>query len=84
MINVILKENLKGLIQICVADHSYFESFDKTFLVSLFQLLLFHCSMSQFTVYSQVSNTGKVLMVRGVGIFHYQGVTQKFWIDGIL
>ena len=42
------------------ADYSYFEIFDKTFLVSLFQLLLFHCPRktffkSEFTVYLQVT-----------------------------
>ena len=46
------------------ADYmNYFEIFDKTFLVSLFQLLLFHCprktfSKSEFTVYLQVTIQG--------------------------
>ena len=55
------------------ADHSYFEIFDKVFLVSLFQLLMFHCPRKTFSIriHSELAGhyTGEVLIVRGVGIF---------------
>ena len=68
-----LEENLITPIQICATDQSYFEFLNKTFLVSLFQLLLFPVLWkyvyfkSEFTVYSQVPNTAGVLIVMGGG-----------------
>ena len=45
MVSVMNGRKLHRTVKIFAADHSYSESPDKTFLVSLFQLLLFHRSI---------------------------------------
>ena len=74
MINVMTGRKLNSTDSyFFAADHSYFEIFDKTFLFSLFQLLLFHCPRKTFSVriHSLLAGhyTGGLLIVRGVGSF---------------